>query len=454
MSQVAKSRATSRRLLPLLVLTLIAFFCGFFKSFNRPAPASFLPPADVGQADAAPTLRTYFVSTAGGPHRHAPSLVELRDGRLRAFWFSGSREGASDVEIRSAVFDPRLGQWGAETTVIDRMTTQRALWRYVKKLGNPVVERSVDGKLHLYYVTVSLGGWAGSSITTMDSGDDGLSWSSPRRLITSPFLNISTLVKGAPFHYADGTIGLPVYHEFIGKFAEVLRLDTGGAVLDKQRLTHGRSALQPVVLVRDVARAQVLMRHGEGGLNRVMGTTTEDAGQHWAPPANTELANPSAAVAGVALPGGTLLTVLNNIESNRDALSLLASNDGGLTWRLLHTLEDQRALGGQPIDPAAYAVGIQALAQETLTAQGAKSSIANAQAFAAASSKIMCIEQRCNYEFSYPYLILTARGDVQLVYTWNRSFIKHVEFSHAWIEARLKATLKNSTKAYDNARLH
>lgn len=416
----------------LLGLTLIAFVAAFAKALHRPSPAPFLPPVVSAPGDAAPSLRTGFVSTAAGPHRHAPSLVELRDGRLRAFWFSGSREGASDVEIRSAVFDPRSGRWSAESTVVDRATTQRALLRYVKKLGNPVAERAADGTLHLYYVTVSLGGWAGSSITTMTSSDDGETWSSPRRLITSPFLNISTLVKGTPFHYADGTIGLPVYHEFIGKFGEVLRLDAAGTVLDKQRLSHGRSALQPVVLVRDGERAQVLMRHGDGGPNRVIGSATEDSGRHWASPANTALPNPNAAVSGVALPDGTLLAVLNDIESDRDALSLLASSDGGSTWRTLYTLEDQRALRGQPLDAADYAARVKALAR------GTDASVADATAIAASSGGHMCVGQRCAFEFSYPYLILTARGDVQLVYSWNRSFIKHVEFSRAWIAQGLK----------------
>ena len=424
----------------LLGLTLIAFVAGFAKVLQRPSQVSFQLPAVAAQSTAAPAVRMGFVSTSPGPHRHAPSLVELRDGRLRAFWFSGSREGASDVEIRSAVLDPRNGNWSSETAVVDRLQAQRGLLRYVKKLGNPVAERAADGALHLYFVTVSLGGWAGSSISVMTSTDDGETWSTARRLITSPFLNVSTLLKGAPFHYADGTIGLPVYHEFIGKFGELLRLDASGVVLDKQRLSHGRSALQPVVLVRDGDRAQVLMRHGEGGPNRVIGTATTDGGRHWAPPANTALANPNAAVTGVALPNGTLLAVLNNIESDRDQLTLVASVDGGSSWRTLYSLEDQRAEREQPLDPATYAAGIKALALATDAA------LPDATAFATSSGEHMCVAQRCNYEFSYPYLIQTARGDVQLVYTWNRSFIKHVEFSPAWIAQRLKESTKESTK--------
>ena len=428
----------------LLGLTLIAFVAAFTKTLDRPPAAAFQPPAVVAQSAGPAMLRTHFVSTSAGPHRHAPSLVELRNGRLRAFWFSGSREGASDVEIRSAVFDSRTDQWGAETTVVDRAGTQRALLRYVKKLGNPVAERAADGTLHLYYVTVSLGGWAGSSITTMSSADDGATWSSPRRLITSPFLNVSTLVKGTPFHYIDGSIGLPVYHEFIGKFAELLRLDARGTVLDKQRLSYGRAALQPVVLVRDGERAQVLMRHGEGGLNRVLGSATDDAGRHWLPAANTTLANPNAAVSGVALADGTLLAVLNNIEANRDALSLVVSTDGGANWRSLYTLEDQLAGRERFADPAEYADGVKAQALAT------DAGLTDAAAFAESSIEHMCVAQRCSFEFSYPYLILAASGDLQLVYTWNRSFIKHVAFSRAWLAQRLK----DSAKERENGALH
>jgi len=48
---------------------------------------------------------------------HAASLVELRDGRLRTVWFSGSREGAGDVVIRTAVMDAASQRWSEEGTL-------------------------------------------------------------------------------------------------------------------------------------------------------------------------------------------------------------------------------------------------------------------------------------------------------------------------------------------------
>ncbi|UUZ74208.1 exo-alpha-sialidase [Polaromonas sp. P1(28)-8] len=146
--------------------------------------------------------------------------------------FSGSREGAGDVSILSAVMDAARLRWGAENTLFNRQQIQRGLWRHVKKPGDPVIVRATDGSLCLclWMVTVSLGGWAGSSIIWVRSPDEGASWSQPRRLVTSPFLNVSTLVKGAPLAYQDGQIGLPVWHEFVSRFAEILRISTQGQV--------------------------------------------------------------------------------------------------------------------------------------------------------------------------------------------------------------------------------
>lgn len=427
-----------RRALSLALLGLAAL-AGAVRLVQQPAPAPFqAPPIPVLNSAPAELPQTHFVSLDAGPHRHAASLVELKDGRLRAFWFSGSREGAADVVIRSAVFDPRKRRWSPETTVIDRPQTQTGLLRYVKKLGNAVAIRDDDGRLQLFYVTVSLGGWAGSSITRIVSHDDGASWGPAQRLITSPFLNISTLVKGAPFRYADGTIGLPVYHEFIGKFAEILRLDNAGRLLDKQRLTHGRHTLQPVVLVQDAARAQVLMRHSGKGPSQVVGVATADGGRRWSAPQALPLANPNAAVSGLTLPDGTLLAVLNNIESNRDALSLMASVDDGRSWQTLEVLEDQRARRGQALDEAAYS---QALIALGLAADPALATVSKPglEAFAAAARKPMCVDAaRCDFEFSYPYLTLTAQGSVHLVYTWNRSYIRHRVFPLAWLVQRAK----------------
>jgi len=400
---------------------------------DRPSAARFQMPVIAMQSSHAPPgMQSRFVSSTQNIHTHAASLVELDDGRIRAFWFAGSREGAPDVEIRSAVYDPVSDHWSAEQSIANREDTQRSLLRYVKKLGNPVAHRASDGTLWLFYVTVSLGGWAGSSITAVTSTDDGASWSPARRLITSPFLNISTLVKGTPFNYSDGSIGLPVYHEFIAKFGELLRISKTGSIIDKTRLSSGNTGLQPVVLIKSPQQAMALMRYSGASPRRVIATTTADAGQHWSPPAKLALSNPDAAISGVVLTDGRILMALNDTEQSRDALSLVVSSDGGKSWKTVYQLEDQR---GQHTGQEHYMQAAAELAKAT------DAGITDAADYARSAQRNKCEVQGCGFEFSYPYLIQARSGDFHLVYTWNRSFIKHVRFSRAWLDGQLeKAT--------------
>jgi predicted neuraminidase len=392
------------------------------------APSALLANHATGPAAAAPVLQrspdgrfefdARFVSSAPGQAVHAASLVELRDGRLRAVWFSGSREGAGDVAVKTSVMDGATLRWSEETTLFDRRQLQRDLWRYVKKIGNPVIARLPDGSLALWMVNVSVGGWAGSSISWARSTDDGVTWSQARRLVTSPFLNISTLAKGAPIFYQNGQIGLPVYHEFVTKFAEILRLGTQGQMIDKTRIPGSHNSLQPVVLVGGARQAQAYMRSGSS--TAVMASSTGDAGATWAPAHATAWPNPDSALAGVVTAAGQHWLALNPQPKNREVLALLrtapgSSFDGAQPWTVesspspgtrLSVSDYERLLGGE------------------LRSRGA--SDAQARADVDSAKRQLCGAQACAQEFSYPYLLQSRDGYLHLVYTWHRTRIKHV----------------------------
>jgi predicted neuraminidase len=186
---------------------------------------------------------------------------------------------------------------------------------------------------------------------------------------------------------ADGTMALPVYHEMIGKFGELLRLDADGRVIGKTRLSWGASSLQPVVVPRSESDAVAFMRYAGHPPGRVLVIRSSDAGEHWTAPEKTVLPNPNAAVGGVLLASGPLLLAFNNAEANRESLDLALSDDFGASWRVARSLESESQPQRAPVA-----------------------------------------------EYSYPWVMQDRAGDVHVLYTWGRSRIKHAVFNRAWLE--------------------
>jgi predicted neuraminidase len=375
----------------LLVAAALAFGGLYYRILDAPPPGGFAPPHAAAGA-AAPTkpfFRQQLLPNSAELSVHSATAAEISGGRLRAFWYGGSREGAADVAIYTSVYSSAEGTWSPERALVTREAAQRHLQRYLRKLGNPVVGRDRTGRLWLFFVSVTVGGWAGSAINLMVSEDEGETWSAPRRLVATPFFNISTLVKGPLLEFTDGTLGLPVYHEMLGKFGELLRLDTEGRAIRKTRLSWGSSSLQPVIVPRSETEAVGFMRYAGDPPNRVLMIRTADAGTTWTAPVKTSLPNPNAAVGSVLLADGPLLLALNNAEENRESLSLASSRDFGESWRIAHEFEG----GSGSSQPAMR-------------------------------------------EYSYPWIMQDASGDVHLLYTWGRTRIKHVHFNTAWLAGR------------------
>lgn len=392
-----------------LCFLLLAAVLGFLHIDSRPVWVPFAVPAfpqteEVADETVTTTPKTKAPSKAiapasqanwlpdtGAPSVHAASLIVLKDGAVRAFWFAGSREGAADVSIYSSVYDSHSANWSAPTVVMDRVSAEKGLLRYIAKLGNPVPSRLPDGRLQLFFVTVSIGGWAGSSISAITSDDEGLTWSHPQRLIASPLLNLSTLVKSPSVSFTDGLLGLPAYHEWVGRFGEFLRVDAG-RVIDKRRMSSGRSAIQPLIFVNDAQDASAYFRQtrSSGLPKQIPVSSTQNAGQNWQQSEDLATANPNSAVAGVTLKSGARILALNNIEYGRHRLVLMMSSNKSGQWQTVEVLEDDEAL------PDAQ-----------------------------------------RKEFSYPYMITVDGNDAHLAYTWDRKKIRHRYFSGAWLKQAL-----------------
>ena len=417
-------------------LLLAAVFIAAWRSHPPHQLAPFAQAAvnsDAATASSTPQYTSRFVSSDLDDFVHSSSVTALPGGDLMAVWFAGSREGAADVQVRSARFDAKTGEWGAEQVLATRESTRAGTGRYIRKLGNPVIALGPDQRLWMFYVSVSVGGWATSAINLMVSDDLGRSWSAPRQLVTSPFFNISTLVRAAPVFHADGAIGLPVYHEFMGKFAEYLYLSADGAVIDKFRISRGKHSLQPTIVPLDERRAVAMLRYAGDTHHKVLASRTEDAGQTWSEPYPLQPSNPNSSLAAVGTDDQGLLVALNDLQDGRFRLSLYGTDAGLSQWRPLVELDQSPDPLGQPFSHEAY----KDIIGEGFRASSGARRLPLEQRFLSNLDYRVCKPQGCDFEYEYPYFSRGADGLYHLVYSWNNTFIKHVSFNAAWLAERL-----------------
>ena len=321
-------------------------------------------------------------TTCPAPSVHSASSVVLPDGRIRAFWFGGSREGAADVAIWSAEFVDDA--WRHAEVVLDRATLARGTRRFIRKLGNPVVHLDGDGRLHLYVVSVSLGGWSGGAINRVVYRDDTCSAIDHiDRLIASPVLNLGTLVRGVIFEQENGIDVLPAYHESIRKFPQILRIDHDGRVIHRQRVKVEGKLFQPWALVGESGNLEMFLRRGEGTEARVFhAITSSDDGDDWSEPRALETENPNAGISAIRLDDGSYLKAVNPNAGRRSELVLLRSKNATGPWHQAFVVDN-------------------AVREED---EGHFKRV----------------------EYSYPWLMRDAGGVIHLFYTWNRREIRHL----------------------------
>jgi predicted neuraminidase len=320
------------------------------------------------------------------PSVHAASITEGSDGTLYAAWYGGSHEGARDVNIfwsrRAANPD---SAWSKPEVLVSRATAAQELQRPIKKVGNAVLFADGRGALDLIYVTVSFGGWSTSSLNVKTSRDEGKTWLPSQRLTLSPFLNLSELVKNKPCALSDGEWAVPIYHECLGKFPEILWLRDGAdgrLSWSKTRVCGGRSLLQPALVPLDPNNALLFCRDFSSR-RKLHLSRSADLGQHWSTPKPLTLPNPDSGLDAIRLLDGRILLAFNDVERGRENLRLAISTDEGATWTRRATLESE-----------------------------------------------------AGEEFSYPSLIQTRSGIIHVVYTWKRKGIKHAAFNEAWLDAK------------------
>lgn len=331
--------------------------------------ASLAPVAPTARAEPARTCRAvvsrdFVADPAPTPASHAGTLVDTPHG-LVAAWFGGKQER-----------DPSVGIWLARREATG-WTPPREVATGVQADGsrlptwNPVLFRARTGSLMLFYkVGPDPQHWWGRVMT---SRDDGAHWSAARALppgILGP-------IKDKPVQLPDGAIVSPSSTEQGDWRIHMERSDDEGRTWQRQPdvASAGIDAIQPSLMVHGDGTLQAIGRTRQG---RLFDTRSRDGGRHWAPLRLLDVDNPNSGIDAVALADGRFLLVYNPALPGKDwwdgrgTLAVALSADGE-HWTRVLTLEDHPGK-----------------------------------------------------EYSYPAIIQSADGRVHVLYTWERSHMRHV----------------------------
>jgi len=339
--------------LPTLRIACAALICSLLLLLDRlprptlpAAPRATWPLAEKLPANGTLTLKAEgrIPVPINTPVAHASSLLPMpatHPSVLLAFWFAGSRESASDVQIAACHFDRATQQWSAPRFVVNRHAMAEQLGFGLRRLGNPVAWRDNQGRIHLFVVATGLGGWAASRILHLRQSNGGedfatLSFAVDRVLPLSWLWNTSFLVRTAPLPLKDGGMMLPVYFELGIKYPVALRFDASGEFLGMVRISSRSHLLQPTLVEATESRWLALMRdqRPEG---KVAVAQTLDGGLNWSDLPDLALNNPNSSVAGLGLAPGLMFLAHNSLPLGRTALDLSTSSDGQ-TWALMQAL--------------------------------------------------------------------------------------------------------------------
>jgi predicted neuraminidase len=271
---------------------------------------------------------------------HAPSIVELADGRLFATWYAQSPWG-SDTAIWGSTKLPGDNRWTAPRIVhdtpglpdhnpilfIDGDKNLRMCW---------TVERNLS-KMWLFWVLESnQSKLRDIKMRVKVSKDLAKTWEKAEDLDIPP----GFMSRTKPLQLSDGRFILPVYSDWNTSSAIVTSVD-GGRTWERPSYILFLLGIQPTVIQRSDGSLFALMRSGAWP-RRSWQAESFDLGRSWVNHRLSGVKNPGSSLEMVKLADGNVALAFNNSKKERSDFSVALSEDGGKTWPYVKVIEAKR----------------------------------------------------------------------------------------------------------------
>jgi predicted neuraminidase len=357
---------------------------------------------------------------------HAANLALLPDGTLTCVWFGGTMEGMGDISV-----------------YMSRLSTDGKVWSVPEKLSdnpqkseqNPLIFVAPDGRVWLLYTSQTAGNQDGAVVMRRISEDGGRTFGPVETLCGIP----GTFVRQPIIVNVFGEWLLPVFR-CIGEAgkrwtgdvdnAAVLISSDAGVSWAMRSVSDSIGAVHMNIVPLEGSEMVAFYRNRFA--EQVLVSRSSDGGRSWSAPEPTGLPNNNSSIQAARLVGGgSVVGVVYNhsnaATSDARRLSLYdeievepgAEEPAGETFE--QTAEGGRkAVWGVPRAPLSLA----------LSFDGGKSfperhDLETGDGYCLTNNS----KDGLNREFSYPSILETPDGAIQVAFTFYRRAIKHVRLA-------------------------
>lgn len=336
---------------------------------------------------------------------HAAFLYRGLVGDLRCAWFAGGLEGKSDICIHSSILDEKSGLWqSAQALTDDPLRSEQ----------NPVLF-SPDEQRTLLFHTAQPGGNQDQCIVRMREVGK-----SPR----NTDLPTGSFVRARPILRSDGAWLLPLHHcthvpgsRWTGRhdYASVAITTDEGHSWRCVNVPNSTGCVHMTLVPLDGDKIIALFRRRQADF--VYKTLSEDGGESWQEPTATNIPNNNSSIAAMRMKDGRIALVCNPVNAQMDS-----SRRDSLYDELGIDERPEAAGGCQPI----WGVARAPLSLFFSTGDGEHFG----DEIILWNSSGNCLtnnsEDGLNQELSYPTILQSDAGDLNIAFTLHRRAIAHI----------------------------
>lgn len=351
---------------------------------------------------------------AACPQNHASNLLELPNGDLLCVWFGGTQEGVADISIYCSRLVKGEKQWTEPSKLSEDPTRSEQ---------NPILFLSPENELWLLWTAQKSGNQDTAIVRYRKSLNFGATWGEIEVLLEQE----GTFVRHPIVVLDNGNWLLPVFYcitkpneKWVGNYdysAVKISSDQGNTWRDVVVPESLGCVHMNIVKAKDGSLVALFRSRWADYIYRSVST---DNGNSWSKPEPTVLPNNNSSIQVTGLQNGDLALIFNNssaLNATERRTSLYDEiEDEDDSTEYVDSSAERTAFWGAPRAPMTLA-----FSKDKGITWDIWGNLDEGDGYCMSNNS----QEKINREFSYPSIIQTKDGNLNVSYTYFRQAIKY-----------------------------